>query len=48
MVLSLEAAAYQEVGMFSHQEAILSIEYAGLELSVDQIFERGDGYTLDG
>lgn len=38
MVLSLEGAAYREVGVFGAQEAMSSIEFAGLELSVEQIF----------
>ena len=38
-VLSLEGEAYREIGVFGNQEAIASIELAGLELTVGQIFE---------
>lgn len=39
MVLTLEGEAYQEVGVFGKQEAIASIEFPELELTVEQIFE---------
>lgn len=39
VVLSLEGDAYREIGVFGKQEAIASIELAGLELTVGQIFE---------
>ncbi len=41
MVLSLEGEAYQEVGVFGKQEAIVSVKFAGLKLVVGQIFETG-------
>jgi len=37
-VLSLEEEAYREVGLFSGQEAIASVEFAELELTVEQLF----------
>ncbi len=39
MVLSLKGEAYREVGAFGKPEAIASVEFAGLELTVGQIFE---------
>lgn len=39
MVLTLDGEAYREVGVFSKDEAIASFEFAGLELTVGQIFE---------
>lgn len=39
MVLSLAGEAYQEVGTFGKQEAIASVEFTGLELTVEQVFE---------
>ncbi|MGQ9870056.1 Uma2 family endonuclease [Leptodesmis sp.] len=39
MVLTLEGEAYREVGVFGKQEAIASIEFPELELTVEQIFE---------
>jgi Uma2 family endonuclease len=39
MVLSLEGGIYREIGVFGKQEAIASVEFAGLELTVGQIFE---------
>ncbi|GAB4368416.1 MAG: Uma2 family endonuclease [Elainellaceae cyanobacterium] len=38
MVLSLEGEAYREVGVFGQQAAIDSVEFAELELKVEQIF----------
>jgi Uma2 family endonuclease len=39
MVLRLEGETYQEIGVFSKQSAIASVEFAGLELTVGQLFE---------
>ncbi|WP_416670452.1 Uma2 family endonuclease [Egbenema bharatensis] len=39
MVLRLEGETYQEIGVFDHQSAIASVEFAGLELTVAQLFE---------
>lgn len=39
MVLTLDGAAYREVSVFRQDEAIASVELAGLELKVGQIFE---------
>lgn len=41
MVLSLEGEAYREVGVFGKQETIFSVEFAGLKLVVEQIFDTG-------
>jgi Uma2 family endonuclease len=41
MVLTLDGEAYREVGVFSKDAAIASVEFAGLELTVGQIFEAG-------
>jgi Uma2 family endonuclease len=38
MVLSLAGDTYQEVGVFNQQATIVSVEFAGLQLTVDQIF----------
>lgn len=38
MVLSLEGDVYRDIGVFSKEEAITSVELAGLELTVEQIF----------
>jgi len=38
-VLVLEGEAYREVGVFGKEEAIASIELAGLELKAGQIFD---------
>lgn len=38
MLLTLEGESYREVGVFGFQEAIASVEFAGLELTVEQIF----------
>ncbi|WP_448570865.1 Uma2 family endonuclease [Trichothermofontia sp.] len=51
MVLALAGEAYREVGVFGKQEAlaepcrqqIVSVEFAGLALTVDQIFETDLG-----
>ena len=39
MVLSLAGEACREVGTFGKQEVIASVEFTGLELTVEQIFE---------
>jgi Uma2 family endonuclease len=39
MVLSLQAESYQEIGVFGHSDAIASVELAGLQLTVAQIFD---------
>jgi Uma2 family endonuclease len=39
MVLTLEGAAYREIGVFGKAEGIASIEFPELELTVEQIFE---------
>jgi Uma2 family endonuclease len=39
MVLTLEGEAYREVGIFSEDEPIPSVEFAALELTVGQIVE---------
>ncbi|PSB05543.1 Uma2 family endonuclease [filamentous cyanobacterium CCP2] len=39
MVLSLEGKAYREVGIFGKQATIASVEFPGLELAIEQIFE---------
>ena len=41
MVLTLDGEIYREVGMFQGEEAIASIEFARLKLTVGQIFEAG-------
>jgi Uma2 family endonuclease len=41
LVLILDGADYREVGTFSGNESIASVELAGLELTVGQIFEPG-------
>lgn len=38
MVLTLAGSAYQEVGVFSFQETITSVEWPDLALTVAQIF----------
>ncbi len=38
-LLSLENERYQEVGVFDRNQAVQSIELAGLQLSVEQIFD---------
>lgn len=38
IVLSLEGKAYREVGVFSRQETLVSVEFAALDLTVEQIF----------
>jgi Uma2 family endonuclease len=38
MVLSLEENAYREVGVFSQQQFIVSVEFAELELTAKQLF----------
>ncbi|NJN88873.1 MAG: Uma2 family endonuclease [Leptolyngbyaceae cyanobacterium SL_7_1] len=37
-VLSLQGNAYRELGVFSQQKAIPSVEFAELELAVEQLF----------
>jgi Uma2 family endonuclease len=44
LVLSLEGMAYREVGLFSKQQAISSLEFADLELTAGQLFES-EPYT---
>ena len=44
LVLSLEGIAYREVGLFSKQQAISSLEFADLELTAGQLFES-EPYT---
>jgi Uma2 family endonuclease len=39
LVLSHEGDAYREVGVFSNQAAIVSVEFAKLELTVEQLFK---------
>lgn len=39
LVLSLEGKAYREIGVFAQQESIASVEFAELELTVEQIFQ---------
>lgn len=39
MLLSLEATAYREVGVFGKQDAIASAEFPELSLTAEQIFE---------
>jgi Uma2 family endonuclease len=38
MVLSLEGGAYQEIGVFGNDKAVISVEFAELELTGEQIF----------
>ena len=37
-VLALEDEAYREIGVFGKAEAIASVEFANLNLIVDQVF----------
>ncbi|MGA7936136.1 MAG: Uma2 family endonuclease [Kovacikia sp.] len=39
MVLTLDGEAYQEIGIFSRDKAIASVQFARLELTSGQIFE---------
>jgi Uma2 family endonuclease len=40
-VLSLEGAAYREVGTFGTGEAIASVEFPDLAIAVDQLWDEG-------
>jgi len=42
MVLTLDGEGYREVGVFSGDEAIASVEFAELALTVGQLFETED------
>lgn len=39
LVLSLEGETYQEIGVFGQSDAIVSVEFADLQLTVAQIFD---------
>ena len=41
LVLTLDGTDYREVGLFKRSEAIISVEFAELQLAVGQVFETG-------
>ena len=41
LVLTLDGTDYREIGLFKGSEAITSVEFAELQLAVEQVFETG-------